>query len=199
MQFDAILKTMLEVGPPDWPRLVGEPEFPVEVIDADISTVSGAADKVLLVKGPEKWILHVEFQVGPDAAKPGKINLYNSVLEDRTGLPVRSVLLLLRPEAYLRVYTGTYERSLPGSASPYRHFEYEVLKVWEILPSRLLAGIGTLALAPISDVTEADLPSLLKEMKRRLGRKISPSAPICDCNPGKEVGYSHQLSVRKTA
>jgi len=175
MEFDAILKTMLEAGPPDWPRLIGEPESEVRVIDADFSTVSGAADKVLHILGPEEWILHFEFQVGPDAAKPRKINLYNSVLEDRTGLPVRSVLILLRPEAYLRAYSGRYERSLPKMTQAYQQFEYDVLKVWQIPASQFLSGIGTLPLAPISAITEAELPAVLKEMKRRLGRKTPPS------------------------
>lgn len=175
MEFDAILKTMLEACPPDWPRLIGESVFQVDVIDADISTVSGAADKVLHIKDTDEWILHFEFQVGPDAAKPRKINLYNSVLEDRTGLPVQSVLILLRPEAYLRAYSGRYERSLPKMTQAYRQFDYDVLKVWQIPASHFLSGIGTLALAPISDITEAELPAVLKEMKRRLGSRTPPS------------------------
>ena len=54
MQFDATLKDLLEESPAAWPGLVGEPARNVEVIDADISTLSGAADKVLRVHdGPE--------------------------------------------------------------------------------------------------------------------------------------------------
>ncbi len=154
---------------------MANPASAVEVIDADISTVSGAADKVLRVHGPPDEILHFDFQTGPDASKPCKLNLYNSVLEDRTGLPVRTVFVLLRPSAFLRAYTGRYEQALPNAPRPYRYFSYDVLKVWEAPPERFLAGIGTLPLAPISAVAESDLPQLLKEMKARLRRRLSRS------------------------
>ena len=111
MQFDATLKTLLEAGPADWPRLLGRPATDVEVIDADASTVTGAADKVLRVNGPDPYILHLEFQTGPDAGKPLRLNLYNAVLEDRAGLPVQTVLVLLRPSAFLRAYDGQYRRA----------------------------------------------------------------------------------------
>jgi predicted transposase YdaD len=175
MQFDATLKSLLEAGPADWPRLLGCPADRVAVIDADIATVSGAADKVLRVTGPPDWILHLEFQSSPDAAKPGKLNVYNAVLEDRTGLPVRTAFVLLRQAAFLRTYTGHYERAWPGAAGPYRRFDYDVVRVWEIAPERLMAGIGTLPLAPIGDVTEADVPGVLREMKRRIPRKLPRS------------------------
>jgi predicted transposase YdaD len=175
MQFDATLKTLLEAGPADWPRLLGVPASRVELIDADTSTVSGAADKVLRIVGPPHSILHLEFQVGPDADKPRKLNVYNSILEDRTGLPVRTVLILLRPEAFLRVYSGRYERSLPGTTSPYRYFGYDVLKIWKLSPKHLLGGIGTLPLAPIAAVAEEELPNVLGEMAKRLERGVSPS------------------------
>src|SRR5262245_88198 len=176
MQFDATLKTLLETGPADWPRLLGCPADRVTVIDADIATVSGAADKVLRVTGPPDWILHLEFQSSPDAKKPGKLNVYNAVLEDRTELPVRTALILLRPAAYLRAYTGRYERTMPGAKRPYRQFEYDVVRVWELAPERLMAGVGTLPLAPIGTVAEADLPGVLREMRKRIPRKLSRSA-----------------------
>jgi hypothetical protein len=175
MQFDATLKTLLEAGPADWPRLLDCPADRAEVMDADIATVSGATDKVLKVHGPPDWVLHLEFQAGPDAAKPGKLNVYNALLEDRTGLPVRTAFVLLRPAAFLRAYAGRYDRAWPGADRPYRTFEYHLLKVWEVPPDRLLAGIGTLPLAPIGAVTEAELPAVIREMKARLGRKRSPS------------------------
>jgi hypothetical protein len=68
--FDATLKGMLEESPDDWPVLAGFPRAPAEVIDADVSTFSGAADKVLRVRGTPDWVLHLEFQAGPDASLP---------------------------------------------------------------------------------------------------------------------------------
>jgi predicted transposase YdaD len=72
-KFDATLKTLLEESPQDWPALAGQPPRPVKVIDADISTISGATDKVLLVRGPPDSIMHFDFQAGPDA-RASKVN-----------------------------------------------------------------------------------------------------------------------------
>src|SRR6266478_4871461 len=69
-RFDATLKSLLEDDPADWPRLLGVNDPHVRVIDADISTISGAADKVLRLQGPPPSILHLEFQSGPDASLP---------------------------------------------------------------------------------------------------------------------------------
>ena len=62
--FDPTLKDLVEAGPADWPVLLGQPPAPTTVIDADIATVSGAADKVLRVRGTPDWILHIDFQAG---------------------------------------------------------------------------------------------------------------------------------------
>ncbi len=109
-KFDVTLKSLLEDSPEDWPILAGVHEPRVEVIDADVSTISGAADKVLRLYGPPPSLMHLEFQAGPDASLPRRMNVYNAALEDRHDLPVASVAVLLRPEANLRLLTGLYQR-----------------------------------------------------------------------------------------
>jgi hypothetical protein len=131
--------------------------------------VIGAADNELKLAGPPASILHLEFQSGPDASLPCDLNVYNSVLEKRHDLPVRSVLVLLSRRAELTAITGEYLRTLPGDATPYRRFRYDVLRTWELDAGPLLAGgLGTLPLAPISAVTPAELPGVLDQMKKRL-------------------------------
>lgn len=94
--------------------------------------------------------------------------MYNAALEDRHDLPVQSVIVLLRPEANLSTITGEYRRSVPGAGELYRIFRYRVIRVWELpVQSLLRGGMGLLALAPISAVHEAELPSVMREMKRR--------------------------------
>jgi len=61
----AILQHLPEDDPQDWARLAGV-STPVSVIDADVSTETAAADKVLRVEEPEPWILHLEFQASHD-------------------------------------------------------------------------------------------------------------------------------------
>lgn len=169
-KFDVTLKALLEDAPEDWPLLAGVSDARVEVIDADIATISGAADKVLRLQGPPPSLLHFEFQAGPDVSLPRRVNVYNAALEDRHDLPVASVVVLLRPQANLSVLTGVYERQVPQAPEPYRFFRYQVIRVWELpVQSLLSGGLGRLALAPVSAVRESDLPGVLREMKQRVG------------------------------
>jgi predicted transposase YdaD len=169
--FDATLKTLVETEPECWPVFVGQPAAPVEVIDAGIAAVTGAADKVLRVRAAEPYLLHLEFVAGHDAAKlPIKLNLRSLLLEDRHGLPVLSVAILLRPQADSPGLSGNRLRSLPGD-TPYNRFRYRVVRVWRLAPEPLLeGGLGTLPLAAIADVTEAELPGIIREMEERLDR-----------------------------
>jgi hypothetical protein len=88
--FDATLKGMLEESPADWPALAGWPARYVDVIDSDISTISGATDKVLRVRDDPSWIMHLDFQSGPKRSLPRRVHVYNGVLEDRHELLVRA-------------------------------------------------------------------------------------------------------------
>jgi len=176
--FDPTLKDMVETEPGAWPAFVGSPTGPTRVIDADIATVSGAADKVLRVDADPPYLLHLEFVTGHDVADlPCKLHVRNGLLEDRHDLAVRSVVVLLRPEADSPQLTGVYERGFPDE-EPYLRFRYQVVRVWQ-LPSELLltGGLALLPLAPISNVTEAELPGIIKRMEQRLsgrrGRKLA--------------------------
>jgi predicted transposase YdaD len=83
---------------------------------------------------------------------------------------VRTVVVLLRPAADSPALTGLRQRSFPEEL-PYNVFGYRVIRVWQIPPGQLLAGgLGTLPLAPISAVTEGELPGIIKQMERRLRR-----------------------------
>ena len=170
--FDVTLKTMVEIGPGDWTVFAGQPAAPTRVIDADIATVSGAADKVLQVEASTPYLLHVEFVSGHDAATlPLTLNKRNILLEDRHDLPVRTVVVLLQPSADSPVLTGQRQRGFPGEV-PYNVFGYQVERVWRLSVEQLLrGGAGTLPLAPISAVTEADLPGIIEQMQRRLRRR----------------------------
>ncbi|HVS37475.1 MAG TPA: hypothetical protein VMS17_18070 [Gemmataceae bacterium] len=149
------------------------------MIDADIATVSGAADKVLRVSADPPYLLHLEFVAGHDAAVlPRKLHVRHGLLDDRHDLRVRSGVVLLRPEADSPQLTGVYERVFPGEEA-YLTFRYQVVRVWRLPPEPLLTGgLALLPLAPISAVTEADLPGIIQRMGRRLtgphGRRQAP-------------------------
>src|SRR5271155_57083 len=108
--FDPTVKVLVETEPTSWPVLLGRPTGPTAVIDADIATVSGAADKVLRVSADPPYLLHLEFVPGHDAATlPRKLHVRNGLLEDRHELRVRSGAVLLCPEADSPQLTGQYE------------------------------------------------------------------------------------------
>ena len=89
--FDPTLKVLVETSPEDWPVFVGQHRARTEVIDADIATVSGAADKVLRVHTRPPYLLHLEFQAGHDSARqPVLWQVRNALLHHRHELPVHT-------------------------------------------------------------------------------------------------------------
>src|SRR5579884_337636 len=170
--YDPTLKTLVEIEPESWPVLFGYAKAPAEVIDADIATVSGAADKVLRVAGDLPYLLHLEIVSGHDSATlPSTLLMRNGLLAHRHQLLVRSGAVLLRPEADSPQLTGMCERRFPGE-EPYLTFHYAVVRVWQLPPEPLLSGgLALLPLAPISAVTEAQLPGIIKQMERRLSSR----------------------------
>ena len=170
--FDASPKSLLQYGPEDWPPFVGVQARAVEIVDADISTVTGATDKVLRLHAAEgDRIQHFDFQSGPDAALPRRAHRYNALLEDRHDLPVESIVILLARKANLRSINGQYQRKLPGEAQPYLRFRYRVIRLWELpVETVLSAGPSVLPLAPMSDVQRDQLPRVIERMEERFAR-----------------------------
>jgi predicted transposase YdaD len=178
--YDPVLKGLVDIQPRWWPVVLSQPTGPTEVIDADIATVSGAADKVLRVGADPPYLLHLEFVAGHDVvALLPKLHVRNGLLRERHALRVRSAVVLLHPGTDSPQMTGVYQESFPDE-EPYLTFRYQVLRVWELDPRRLLqGGLPLLALAPISAVTEADLPDIIQEMERRLSsRRAWKQAPV---------------------
>lgn len=177
-RFDAALKRLVEAYPGDWlayflGQFGGGSAGPVEVIDSDIATVTAAADKVFRVREPRPWLLHLELQSSPDERLPQHMLLYNVLLHEKHGLPVRSGVLLLRPEANRRNVTGLVRREWPEGRR-YMEFRYAVVRLWEQPPEPLLTGgLGLLPLAPLADVEPEQLPALVGRMEQRLEREAA--------------------------
>jgi hypothetical protein len=173
--FDAAMKLLLETYPADWVRCFGGPTGgPVQVIDADLSTVTTGADKVFRIGGAVPWLLHLEMQAGPDRRLGGRMLKYNVLLHDRHDLPVQSVAVLLRPKADTPGITGIVQRHLPDGLC-YHEFHYDVVRVWQQPVESILAGgLGTLPLAPLSSVTRNALPAVVHRMEERLSRETGP-------------------------
>ena len=171
-RFDATLKHLQEHYPADWARFLGvRTTEPVEVINADLATVTAEADKVFRIAAAIPWLLHQESQVTYDPLLGWRVLKYNVLLTDRHGLPVQSGVVLLRPKADGPEMTGRVQRSLPDGRS-YHDFRYDVVRLWQQPVEPILeGGLGTLPLAPLADVPKADLPSVVRRMEERLKRE----------------------------
>jgi predicted transposase YdaD len=172
--FDASTKYLIETQPADWLEYLGLPRAAVDVIPADLSTVTASADKVLRVRARKPWLAHVELQASRDRELPERHLEYNVLLKRRHHLPVRSIVVLLRPKADGPELTGLLEHELPEE-DWYLRFRYRVVRVWEKpVESVLAGGLATLPLAPLSDVTEAVLPGVIRRMEERVRQEASP-------------------------
>jgi predicted transposase YdaD len=138
--------------------------------DPELSGFSFAADKVIRVEGSEPYVAHFEFQASPDPDLDRRVLVYNVLLRWRHGLPVRSVAVLLRPQAQSGSVTGQV-RDLRDPAGRL-DFGYRLLRVWEQPVATLLAGgLGTLPLAPLAAADADQAEQTVGEMVRRLERE----------------------------
>ena len=167
--YDSTSKFLLEEFPGDWLALAGlTPRGPIELIDANLSTITAEADKVIRVGGPSPWLAHFELQASRDPRIGSRLFRYNALLDDRHDLPTRSVVVLLRPEADGPELTGEYRRSLPDGPD-YLNFRYEVLRVWqEPVATFLDGGLGTLPLAPVANLGTTPIEEVIREIDRRI-------------------------------
>ena len=146
------------------------------MIDADVSTVTAVADKVLWVEERVPSILHLEFQASHDAKLGSRVLQYNVLLGIRHSVSVRSLVILLRPEAAGRDLTGQVCWCLP-SGRQYLEFQYEPIRLWQLSPEVLLeGGLGTLPLAPLTKISRPALPGLIQRMVERIDREAEPPA-----------------------
>src|SRR5918994_1678104 len=95
--FDATLKDLIRAFPADWLAHVGVPVTePPEVLSAELSAVTAAADTLIRVGG---LVVHIDVESGPDPSLARRMLRYNVLAHYHTGLPVRSAAVLLRSNA----------------------------------------------------------------------------------------------------
>jgi hypothetical protein len=116
--YDATTQYLLETHPADWLALLGLPARSVTVIDADLSTVTAEADKVLMVDADPPYIVHIEPQSTYKPNMARRFMLYNVLIDNQTELSVRTIVLLLRPEADGPVMRTLVQRQFPDE-EPY--------------------------------------------------------------------------------
>ncbi len=126
--FDATLKDLLEPQPEDFVPAFGLPNTrPVVPINIDLSTISAATDVAVGFGDPLQEIVDLNFQSGPDREVAERCHLYNAALNFRHGVPVRTIIVLLRPKADAQEITGKLAYASGGTKV---EFTYEVVRMW---------------------------------------------------------------------
>lgn len=152
--FDASTKFLIELAPEDWLRFLKLPIGPSEMVEADLSTITAAGDRILKVNTPSPYGLHVEFQAGPDEELVERAWEYNVLYTRRLKLPVETT----------------------ASGRMLHDFTYQVIRVWELPPEVFLeGGSGLLPLAPVAHVSPADVPYVIQQLNKRLESHYKPS------------------------
>jgi hypothetical protein len=178
LRFDATLKDLARRHPGDYASTfrLGSPSD-VRALNVDLSVISAATDAVLGHGDPLRSIVDLNFQSGPDANLAGRICLYNSSLYYRFGVPVHSVVILLRPAADHPNITGR----LVYAGQPRRgklDFRYEVFRIWEMPAKQLLRrGPGVLPLSVLGALPpgmseEEGIADVVARLCRRVERSF---------------------------
>lgn len=167
--FDAALKHAVSAHPADWAHFLGVPPgIPVEAVDAEVSVVTQAADKLLRIASDPPALIHVEFHGWSDPEFDERMLMYQCTIRRRESLPVHSVAFILVSKAWRADNRGgvSFQSMFPGCRL---EFNYQVIKIWELpVESILAAGLGVLPLAPLANVNEAQLPEVVEAMSERL-------------------------------
>lgn len=150
------------------------PPGPAEPVDTDLSATL-QADRLFRVNGPVPFALHLELESGGRLGIPEELLRYNVQARKTTGLPVQTVVVLLRPKATATDLTGVLE--LPdATGAVYLTFRYAVVRLWnEPLAPLLAAGPGLLPLALLTNEAAADLPAAVARVHARLQADALPA------------------------
>ena len=178
--FDAVLKDIVRRHVADYAAEFRLPNAST-VLDVDLSTVSAATDVVLADAIPPRLgVTTLDFQSRHDEHIDDRILMYHALLRGRFHLPVHSVVLLLRPDAYRPSMAGGV-RYQTAARRGKMDFGYEVIRLWEIDAARLLetrigaAVLSVLGRLPGRRDAEAGLEEVFRELDRRLRTEVRPA------------------------
>jgi hypothetical protein len=170
--FDATLKEILSLRPEDCVPVFDLPRTaPAQTLNVNLSTISAATDVAFGFGSPLEEVVDLNFQSGSDPSVAARLHLYNAAFHLRFQVPVRSVLVLLRPKADGDRMTGTLAYTCGGKRV---EFEYDIVLMWqEAVGPFLHGGVGLLPLAMLCRMPEDQpLAEALREVAREIDRRL---------------------------
>lgn len=171
--FDATLKELVTNHPEDWLRQFGIPIIGTpEILNVDLSTVTASADTLIRTG---ELVAHIDIESGPDDDRARRMLLYNVLAHHHTGLPVHTVVVLLRPKA--GDTADVVEYGDPDGCG--LRFRFRVVRAWEVDAEEWLrGGIGLTPLAVLgrSSVGQTRLQALPAQVER-INARAKQEAP----------------------
>jgi hypothetical protein len=170
-QYDSTLNAMMDDDPIRWGKYlasrIGVPLGPITTLDTDLSSTL-QADRMFRIDGESPAVLHLELESTGRLGIPGELLRYNVAAWGVSGLPVHSIVMLLRPKANASDLTGYFEVS-GADNKPYLMFRYTTVRIWEeSVDSFLEAGSGISPLALLTNEAARDLASAFNRLRERL-------------------------------
>ena len=178
MTFDATLKDLVRRHPEDFRAAFRLPKSEsITVLNVDLSHVTAATDVVLAHGHPGHGLTDVNFQSGHDGRLIDRVLMYNAILRHREGLPVHSIVVLLRPEADAPLLTGRF-KCVAQPRRGWLDFRYEVIRLWKVPARRLLrGGMGALPLALLGRFpANVSVFEGMTHVRQRIEEKLSRAA-----------------------
>jgi hypothetical protein len=147
----------------------------VETMDSTTTSAGGTTtrDRVLLIDG--SFLVSFKACSG-QAPNLRQLSYEQARLERDYGRPVLAVPILLHPEADSPELTGTVERRLPDGRLTTR-YDYRVVRMWEQnVEAFLTGGAVRAAFAPLANICEADLPTVVCRIEERFAQEAPARA-----------------------
>lgn len=142
--------------------------------EADLSTVSTASDRLVIVDASRPYGLLTEFQGNHDPEFAQRLLEYAVLAGNRLRVPIVAVAVLLRPFDSHAALRGRYTIQGPDDEELI-DFRYRTLRVWQMPAEAFLAGgLAVLPLASIAKVRRAELPRILDRITERLESEATP-------------------------
>ena len=177
LKFDATLKGTVKEDPAGYAVRFGlPPGKPVALLDVDLSTLTAATDAAIGVGDPLEEIADLNFQSGPDPKLPDRVLLYNSALHFRYGVPIRSIVVLMRTKADHANLTGILAY---GDGKHRLEFHYDVVRIWEQPAESFLTGrLGLLPLAVLGKLpAHRSIEDAAQEVIQRIETRLPAELP----------------------